>query len=191
MELARERGHNVDVDGYRAEMERHREISRGTGEKGLAQRAADFAQAAGFATEFVGYAKVDVLTQLGALEDLGDGTFLAKLRESPFYPAGGGQVTDHGWIERDDDAAVRAELIDAYRFDADQVLVFRGARLCGGRPRARRRAVGRPVPDHGEPHRDPPPPGGAPRGARRARRPGGLGRAAGQAAVRLHARLRS
>ena len=45
-----------------------------------------------------GYAKLDVLTELGALEELGDGTFLAKLRESPFYLAGGGQVTDHGWI---------------------------------------------------------------------------------------------
>jgi alanyl-tRNA synthetase len=132
VELARERGHAVDVDGYRAEMERHREISRGTGEKGLGQRAADFAQAAGFASEFVGYTKVDVLTQLGALEDLGDGTFLAKLRESPFYPAGGGQVTDQGWIERDDDASVRAELIDAYRFDGDQVLVFRGQGFAAG-----------------------------------------------------------
>ena len=132
VELALERGHTVDVDGYRVEMERHREISRGTGEKGLGQRAADFAQAAGFATEFVGYAKVDVLTQLGALEELGDGTFLAKLRESPFYPAGGGQVTDHGWIELDGDAAVRAELIDAYRFDGDQVLLFRGAGFVTG-----------------------------------------------------------
>ena len=132
VELARERGHSVDVDGYRVEMERHREISRGTGERGLGQRAADFAQSAGFATEFVGYTKVDVLTQLGAVEDIGDGTFLAKLRESPFYPAGGGQVTDHGWIERDDDAAVRAELIDAYRFDTDQVLVFRGQGFAAG-----------------------------------------------------------
>jgi alanyl-tRNA synthetase len=116
VELARERGHAVDVDGYRAEMERHREISRGTGEKGLGQRAADFALTAGFATEFVGYAKVDVLTQLGALEDLGDGTFLAKLRESPFYPAGGGQVSDQGWIERDDDPAVRAVVPWSVRF---------------------------------------------------------------------------
>jgi alanyl-tRNA synthetase len=132
VELARERGHAVDVDGYRVEMERHREISRGTGEKGLGQRAADFAHSSGFGTDFVGYVKVDVLTQLGALEDLGDGTFLAKLRESPFYPAGGGQVTDQGWIERDDDAAVRAELIEAYRFDADQVLVFRGEGFSAG-----------------------------------------------------------
>ena len=76
--------------------------------------------------------KVDVLTQLGAFEDLGDGTFLAKLRESPFYPAGGGQVTDQGWIERDDDASVRAELVDAYRFDGDQALLFRGSGFSAG-----------------------------------------------------------
>ena len=131
-ELAEERGQAVDVDGYQARMEEHREISRGTGEKGLVQRAADFARDAGFETEFVGYAKVDVLTQIGALEDIGDGTFLAKLRESPFYPAGGGQVTDQGWIERDDDASVRAELVDAYRFDDDQALVFRGGGFAAG-----------------------------------------------------------
>jgi len=125
-ELAEERGQAVDVDGYRAKMDEHREISRGTGERGLLQRAGEFARDAGFETEFVGYAKVDVLTQIGALEELGDGTFLAKLRESPFYPAGGGQVTDEGWIERDGEPSVRAELVDAYRFDADQALVFRG-----------------------------------------------------------------
>ena len=122
----------MDVDGYRAEMERHKEISRGTGERGLAQRAADFARDAGFASEFVGYTKVDVLTQIGALEELGDGTFLAKLRETPFYPAGGGQVTDQGWIERDDDPSVRAELVDAFRFDGDQALLFRGDGFAAG-----------------------------------------------------------
>ena len=93
VELAEERGQPVDVDGFRDEMARHREISRAVGESG-GQRAAEFARDAGFTTEFVGYTKTEVLTQLGAYEDLGDGTFLAKLRESPFYPAGGGQVTD-------------------------------------------------------------------------------------------------
>jgi alanyl-tRNA synthetase len=126
VELAAERGHAVDVEGYRVEMQRHRDISRGSGEKGAGQRAADFAAAAGFASEFVGYTKTDVITQLGALEELGDGTFLAKVRESPFYPAGGGQVTDHGWIERDDDPATRAELVEAYRFDGDQAVLLRG-----------------------------------------------------------------
>ncbi|MFN8222448.1 MAG: alanine--tRNA ligase [Gaiellales bacterium] len=132
VELALERGHQVDVDGYRVEMDRHKEISRGSGERGLGQRAADFAVAADFRTEFVGYAKTDVITQLGALEDLGDGTFLAKLRESPFYAAGGGQVTDQGWLELDDDAATRADLVEAFRFDGDQAVLFRGSGFAAG-----------------------------------------------------------
>ena len=89
VELAEERGQAVDVDGYRLAMEEHREISRAGGETGV-QRAADFARAADFRTEFVGFVKTDVLTQIGALEDLGDGTFQAKLRESSFYPSCGG-----------------------------------------------------------------------------------------------------
>ena len=131
VELAEERGQPVDVDGYRSAMERHREISRVEGSSDL-QRAADFAREAGFATEFVGYAKTDVLTQLGALEPLGDYTFLAKLRESPFYAAGGGQVTDQGWVEKDGEPSVRAELVEAYRFEGDQVLVLRGDGLAAG-----------------------------------------------------------
>ncbi|HEY7380743.1 MAG TPA: alanine--tRNA ligase [Gaiella sp.] len=132
VELARERGQRVDVDGYRAEMERHKEISRGTGERGTMQAAADFAAAAGFSTDFVGYTKTEVLTQIGALEDVGDGTFLAKLRESPFYPAGGGQVTDTGYIERDDGSGLRADLVEAHRLGDDQVLVLRGSGFAAG-----------------------------------------------------------
>ncbi|MBD0318528.1 MAG: alanine--tRNA ligase, partial [Thermoleophilia bacterium] len=92
-------------------------------------RAADFARAAGFESEFVGYEKTDVLTQLGALEALGDRRFLAKLRESPFYAEGGGQVSDHGWIEKD---GTRAELVGAYRFGDDQALVFEGDGFAAG-----------------------------------------------------------
>ncbi len=131
VELAEERGQAVDVDGYREEMSRHREVSRAAGSS-EAQRAADFAQAADFETEFVGYAKTDVLTQIGALEDLGEGHFLAKLRESPFYPAGGGQVTDGGTIELDDDSGTQADLVDAYRLGGDQALLFRGEGFSAG-----------------------------------------------------------
>jgi alanyl-tRNA synthetase len=131
VELAEERGQAVDVDGYQAAMERHREVSRAGGTAEL-QRAADFARAADFRTEFVGYAKTDVLTQIGALEELGDGLFLAKLRESPFYPAGGGQVTDQGTIELDDGSGTRAELVEAYRFEDDQALLFRGWGFAAG-----------------------------------------------------------
>ena len=131
VELAGERGQPVDVDGYEAAMDAHRDISRGALD-GDRQRAADFARSAGFETEFVGDRKTDVLTQIGALERLEDGSFLAKLRESPFYPAGGGQVTDAGFVERDGDPDARADLVEAYRFDSDQVLRLRGADLAEG-----------------------------------------------------------
>jgi len=131
VELAEERGQAVDVDGYGLEMERHREVSRAGGGTEL-QRAADFALAGDFETEFVGYWKTDVLTQLGALEEVEHGLFLAKLRESPFYAAGGGQVTDSGTIELDGDPTVRAELVEAYRLEGDQALLFRGSGFSAG-----------------------------------------------------------
>ena len=137
VELAEERGQVVDVDGYGTEMAHHREVSRAAG-SGELQRAVEFARTTDFTTDFVGYAKTEVITQIGALEELDDGHFLAKLRESPFYAAGGGQVTDAGTLELDDGSGGVAELVDAYRLDADQVLLFRGSGFASGdRVRAR------------------------------------------------------
>jgi alanyl-tRNA synthetase len=128
-ELARERGLALDLDGFAGLMEEHREISRAGGEKSELQQAAEFARNAGFDADFVGWEKTEALTQIGALEELGDGTFLAKLRESPFYAEGGGQVSDQGWIEADDR---RAELVAAFRFGEDQALIFRGEGFSAG-----------------------------------------------------------
>src|SRR5580765_1819545 len=130
VELARERGIAVDEDEYGRQMEGHREISRAGGGKGELQQAADFAREAGFVTEFVGWEKTEVLTQIGALQELGDGTFLAKLRESPFYAEGGGEVTDAGELEKDDGAV--AVLRAAYRVGDDQALVFEGEGFAQG-----------------------------------------------------------
>ena len=131
VELAEERGQPVDVDRFRILMEEHREISRAGGEKSDLQRAAEFRAAAGFRTEFVGYEKTDVLTELAAVEPLESGLFLAKLRESPFYPDGGGQVTDQGELIHEEGGAVAA-LRAAYRFEDDQVLVFEGSGFASG-----------------------------------------------------------
>jgi alanyl-tRNA synthetase len=136
-ELARERGLGVNEEEFTRLMEQQRTRSRGAISKDD-KRAADFAKRAGFRTEFVGYEKTDVLTQIGALEELEDGLFLAKLRESPFYPAGGGQVTDAGWIELDDGSGTTAELREAYRLEEDQVLLLEGEGFSAG---ARVRAV--------------------------------------------------
>jgi alanyl-tRNA synthetase len=130
-ELARERGLGVNEEEFTRLMEQQRERSRAAISRDD-QRAADFAKAAGFRTEFVGFEKTEVLTQLGALDELGDGLFLAKLRESPFYPAGGGQVNDAGWIELDDGSGTRAEVRDAYRLEEDQALLFEGSGFASG-----------------------------------------------------------
>jgi alanyl-tRNA synthetase len=130
-ELARERGLGVNDEEFTKLMERQRTRSRAAISKDD-ERAAEFAKKAGFRTEFVGYEKTDVLTQIGALEEIGDAEFLAKLRESPFYPAGGGQVTDAGWIECDDGSGKRADLREAYRLEDDQVLLFEGEGFSAG-----------------------------------------------------------
>ena len=130
-ELARERGLGVNEEEFTRLMEQQRSRSRGAVSKDD-KRATEFAKQAGFRTEFVGFEKTDILTQIGALEELDDGLSLAKLRESPFYPAGGGQVTDAGWIELDDGSAKRAELREAYRLEDDQALLVEGDAFSAG-----------------------------------------------------------
>jgi alanyl-tRNA synthetase len=133
-ELAEERGLGVNEDEFTLLMTKQRERSRAVGES-YEQRAAEFAKAAGFRAEFVGFEKTDVRTQIGAVEEIEDGLFLAKLRESPFYPAGGGQVSDVGVVEAEDGR--RAEVREAFRFENDQVLLLDGDRFeAGDRVRA-------------------------------------------------------
>ena len=123
-ELAGERGLPVDEDDFDQRMEAHREISRsGSGRAVVALGGAP--------SEFVGYEQTEVLTAIVALNDLGDGRFEAKLERSPFYPAGGGQVTDAGWLEHEETGA-RAELREAHRLGDDQLLVFEGEGFAAG-----------------------------------------------------------
>ena len=128
-ELAHEQGLTVDEEGFNALMAKQRSRSR-AGRGDNADRAAGFALDAGFATEFVGYEKLDVLTQLAAVEELEGGAFLGKLRESPFYPEGGGQVSDTGWIELE--SGERAEVAAVHRLGDDQALVLKGEGFSAG-----------------------------------------------------------
>ncbi|HWL32352.1 MAG TPA: alanine--tRNA ligase [Gaiellaceae bacterium] len=123
-ELALERGIPVDEDSYRERMAEHREVSRGKSSLDL-KFTSRIAGSVSKKTDFVGFEQTEVLTAIVALNDLGDGTFEAKLERSPFYPAGGGQVSDQGWIEHDETGA-RAELREAVRLGEDQTLVFEG-----------------------------------------------------------------
>ena len=123
-ELALERGIPVDEDDFQQRMAEHREVSRAGGDRVVTALP-------GSPSEFVGYDQTEVLTAIIALNDLGDGRFEAKLERSPFYPSGGGQVSDTGWLEHEETGA-RAELREAIRVGDDQVLVFEGTGFAVG-----------------------------------------------------------
>jgi alanyl-tRNA synthetase len=117
VELARERGQTVNLEEFEREMERHREVSRAGGSFDV--------QPLPGRTQFVGFERTEALTAIVAYEQREDGLFDAKLEDSPFYPEGGGQVSDTGYIE-DEETGARAELVRATRFENDQVLTFSG-----------------------------------------------------------------
>ena len=124
-ELARERGFGVNDEEYTRLFEEHREISRRTSGVSVDVRFPGAPR-----TEFVGYERTEVPTAIVAYADLGDGLFQAKLERSPFYPAGGGQVSDTGTIEKDD--GTTAEVVELIRLDHDQEIVFRGEGFAEG-----------------------------------------------------------
>jgi alanyl-tRNA synthetase len=125
-ELARERGLEVNDEEYTRLMEKHREISRQTSKVQIDVRFPNAPK-----TEFVGYERTEVLTAITAYADLGEGLFQVKLEQSPFYPAGGGQVSDLGVIEKE--SGERGELVESLRLEGgDQELVFRGEGFAEG-----------------------------------------------------------
>src|SRR5512133_1343402 len=124
-ELAAERGLEVNEEEFTRVMEEQRERSRQGAAFDVEVRVT------GPRSEFVGYERTDVLTAILAYADLGDGTFQVKLEQSPFYPEGGGQVSDPGYIENEETGA-RAELVKATRLEDDQVLTFKGEGFAEG-----------------------------------------------------------
>ena len=79
-----------------------------------------FARDAGFQTRFVGYETTEADTVLRVAERA-NGWVLAKLEESPFYPEGGGQISDSGLVET---PSGRARVVDVYRVGDDQALAL-------------------------------------------------------------------
>ncbi|MGA2164336.1 MAG: alanine--tRNA ligase [Solirubrobacteraceae bacterium] len=109
------------------------------------ERARELAAQAGFQTRFTGYETETQRTAVGALArvtangsaadevaprsegaeggtaDGAGGRYLVKLAESPFYPAGGGQVSDVGTIECEH-GDCRARVEGVFRLGDDQAL---------------------------------------------------------------------
>jgi alanyl-tRNA synthetase len=128
LELVAEHGLGVDEQGFEVLMEEQRARARavaqdkvGGGE--LREHAREFAGRAGFETDFVGYSTLEQRTTVGAVAE-DDDRVLVKLAESPFYPAGGGQVSDHGSVRCEDGDCV-ATVEEVYRLGDDQVVAVR------------------------------------------------------------------
>src|SRR5215217_5751807 len=132
-ELLAEDGLSVDDQGFEELMERAREVSRAGSSRTRASADAGggevhvehdevlrFARDAGFQTRFVGYETIEADTILRVAERA-NGWMLAKLEESPFYPEGGGQISDRGLVET---PSGRARVVDVYRVGDDQALAL-------------------------------------------------------------------
>ena len=123
-EMLAEQGLEVDEAGFAQLMERARATARAGARDARgaadADRVAEFARAAGFQTRFVGYESTEADTVVRAVERE-NGTLLAKLEDSPFYPEGGGQVSDGGLVQTD---SGRAQVVGVYRVGSDQALAL-------------------------------------------------------------------
>ena len=115
-ELLAEKGLSVDDAGFEALMEKQRIRARTGAEPAVKDRheaVMSFVQAAPPST-FVGYETLGTETAVAAVDSP-----LVKLEESPFYPEGGGQVSDSGSVSWDGQGA---RVADVYRLGDDQVI---------------------------------------------------------------------
>ncbi len=131
-ELLAERGLGVDAAGFEQLMDGQRARARaaaGAGERDggvggdIISFARERAESTDFTTRFTGYETERQHTSVGAVWDFtGDAhRRLVKLAESPFYPAGGGQIADVGVVECED-GDCRARVENVFRLGDDQVL---------------------------------------------------------------------
>ena len=125
-ELLDEEGLSVDEDEFDVLMEQQRTRARaaasgaGEGVEDPRVQARRLAEQADAPTRFTGYETELQPTTVAAVA-AENGQLLVKLADSPFYAAGGGQISDAGTIEceRGD---CRARVQDVYRLGEDQVL---------------------------------------------------------------------
>ncbi len=159
-ELLAEEGLSIEgdferlMDQQRARSRAHAPRDRSGGPDAATARAAAsaFAEASDVVTRFTGYETEEQQTTVGALQGVAEsgsagagaendlpastgGRYLLKLAESPFYPAGGGQVADLGTIECEH-GGCRARVEDVFRLGDDQALavVLEEGTLSAGEP---------------------------------------------------------
>ncbi len=146
-EIAAESDMSVDEEHFERLMEEQRRRARKAqkgGDTAVSDELNDFQRRhAGLPVTFVGYERLEVFTVIKACQELSDGRLAVKLDESPFYPEGGGQVADVGWVHTE---SGKLEVDEVLRFENDQVVVAReveGKVAAGERAKAMVNAVRR------------------------------------------------
>jgi alanyl-tRNA synthetase len=103
-ELAENQGFNIDLDGFENEMEAQRERARQSSKMGGDQEVVDEMGRA--PATFIGYELLEVPTVISSMSRGGEKVEWAsagdeveiELERTPFYPEGGGQVSDVGTL---------------------------------------------------------------------------------------------
>jgi len=137
-ELVAEQGMGVDEDGFEARMDEQRARARAAGGRAHPAVAAVELSPPAPPSAFTGY---EVLEQHSTVASVGeqDGRVLVKLAESPFYAAGGGQVSDTGEIACEG-GECHAAVAEVLRVGDDQAVVVE---LAEGELRAGERVIAR------------------------------------------------
>ncbi len=109
--MAREQGREVDMAGFETELQKQKERSRAA----TAVTTGDWVELAKGETEFIGYDELSTearMLRYRKVSGKGGDQFQIVLDRTPFYPEGGGQVGDQGWLMQ---GADQVEVIDTKR----------------------------------------------------------------------------
>lgn len=109
VEIAKERGMEVDEEGFLKHLEQARMESRAKAKFTLVGEWKVLKEGTG---RFVGYERSEIETEMLRYNESKDGIEVV-LAESPFYAEAGGQVGESGWIIGDD---FRLKVLDTYWF---------------------------------------------------------------------------
>jgi alanyl-tRNA synthetase len=107
--MARERGYEVDLEGFEQALEAQRARSRadrakagiGVEADALAMGWEEVPEAEGAEQDFAAYRATSLETDVLAFRRMEDGRLALQLRENPFYAESGGQVSDRGHVRGD------------------------------------------------------------------------------------------
>jgi alanyl-tRNA synthetase len=107
--MARERGYEVDLEGFEQALEAQRARSRadrakagiGVEADALAMGWEEVPEAEGAEQDFAAYRATALETDVLAFRRMEDGRLALQLRENPFYAESGGQVSDRGHVRGD------------------------------------------------------------------------------------------